>query len=1201
MNDGDAFGFSALPPRVASEVAAIYGHHRTPWFEGVLDEIGDLLRPALGGRFTPLFLTCTSSGGREATVANLVRPSDRVLANGSSYGALARAWGGRVQDLSAATSAGTEAQDSVFIEHVLPDGSLVDVNAIVAAVRGAGPDTPIVLDASVSFGSDFWDAQPYDVDALLIVPERALMAIPGVAVLAVTDRLIETVTRRRSELAETPFLYDILRYRRAASKHTTPYSPNISACVALHAALCEIHSAGGLRAHQDSQARRAKSIRDRLVNDGFRLTGDGFARTNAFTSFHLPEGVPMAEALNLFHEAQVGARGLDSTPPILQLAHAGYMHDAQVERFYTAGAALLSTHRTADVIVDRAGQDGTALRSVEAPFTIPASEFVAQVQQHARKMPAGVAAEKVAQAAKRIFRNRHVVHEEALRHRRVGFVGAGRIARKTVELCLARGITNLTVYSPAMAAGLSDGHLTLEQRQRRAEWEGLPVAIASTLAEVFTTAHAVVLLPVVYDGQALRLFRKGPEYRNHRMVDGDLLAKAEAAGRLDLIINAAARDALIDRPALTRAVEAGWLRYYSDEMPAAGDPLLACEGVWFTGHVGGSCAAPQAAVARNTHRILRHALAQLRGAPPPAPESDEHPPNVINAHLLTDRAAARMVAAVASSRSDTIRVLLTDPFDVASLSFDRLRETAGSIEVHDVSAERLSPAALGETIRAVRPHILMLRSRTKIDDGVASSITGLRELAFVIRPGVGVDNLYAGMERLSEAGIQIINEPHGNSFAVAEMALHFILAGTETTLMAPGPTKFNPQVFDVVSDYDPTNPSSLRQIQASVDRTIGDWLASTAPAVTLSGPGTALMEASIANLTRPGSRGLIISHGKFGDRFVEIAHARRRVCDVLRIDEADYGNAIAPEQLERVLADAATIPHRPSQAPYEFLCFQQNETSSGVTYREEAIGRLVRAARTHNPALMVIVDAISGAFAHRLRFDALDVDALFLGSQKALGVSSGLAFGVFSERARDAMVERSGWRGTFEALCESADRDRYLAQYDRLQQVHSTNLLRALVRGHRRELVDEPSIFHLLSTARALELFAAEGGVEAVVNRHARLARMAREGVQKLGLETMARPPYDSDSVTVAVLPEGVSASAVRKSIARESAIEVAGAQGDYWKPRMIRIGTLGFVSESDVVRCIRALARTLEGPEQWPANASNSSDAAVPTPAPLS
>ena len=1206
MSAGETFGVSAVPPRVERAVASVYGHHRTPWFEGLLAEIGELLGPALGGRYSPLFFTCTASGGREALVANLVRPSDRVLTAGPAFGRLARCWGARVQSISSPAALGASPPDAVFIEHVLPDGSLVDLRAIVSAVRSLGARTPIVLDAAVSFASDFWEVHPCGVDALLIVPERALMGIPGLAVLAVNEALIETIERRRSELAEAPFLYDILRYRRAASRHTTPYSPNISACVALHAALHEIESAGGLREHQQQERVRAMSIRDRLARYGLRPRHGDIAVTNAFTSCNLPAGVGMTEALHLLGAAGFGARSRDSSPTAFQIAHAGYMPAEQVELLFETIETLLRPRGRASVAVGESvathrGRRSPVPLTVQAPFTIAASEFAEQAEHHAGKM-SPVSRERIAGAAHHVFREPHVVHTEALRHRRVAFVGAGRIARKAVELCLAQGITNLTVYSPALARARVGGELTREQRQRQAEWQELPVDIASTLDEVFTTAHAVVLLPVVYDAQALRLFRKAPEYGNQRLVGAELLARAERAGRLDLVINAAARGALIDRPALTRAVQDGWLRYFSDEMPPAGDRLLTCEGVRFTGHVGGSCRAPQAAVARNTHRIVRHALAQLSDGPPVALEGDEQPPNVVNAHLLRDRAAGRLAAARAASPDGTIRVLLSDPFDVESLAFDRLRESGADIEVYDVAAERLSGANLVERMRTVRPHILMLRSRTSIDEAVASRIVEAPELAFVIRPGVGVDNLYDGMERLSESGVQIVNEPYGNSFAVAEMTLHFILSGTETTLLAPGPTKFNPRVFDVFADYHPADTSRIRRVEVAVGRTIGEWLGATGSAVTVSGPGTSLMEASIANLTPPGARGLIISHGKFGDRFVEIANARRRVCQVLRVEEHEYGKAIAPEHLERVLQADAADSRDGAQPPIAFLCLQQNETSSGVTYREDAIGRLVRAARDYNPNMMVIVDAISGAFAHRLRFDALDVDALFLGSQKALGVSSGLAFGVVSGRARDAMVERCGWRGTFDAFCDAPDREWYLDEFDRLQHVHSINLLRALVCTRSGELVDEPSIFHLLSTARALQLFAAEGGIDAVVDRHARLARIVRENVARLGLETMAQPPFESDSVTVVILPERLAASAIRKSMARETAIEVAGAQGDYWKPRMIRIGTLGFVSQSDVIRCLRVLRRALaEAGHRLPGSSRSPEPAIAFTPATLS
>jgi aspartate aminotransferase-like enzyme len=339
------------------------------------------------------------------------------------------------------------------------------------------------------------------------------------------------------------------------------------------------------------------------------------------------------------------------------------------------------------------------------------------------------------------------------------------------------------------------------------------------------------------------------------------------------------------------------------------------------------------------------------------------------------------------------------------------------------------------------------------------------------------------------------------------------------------------------------------------------------------------MESSIVCLTKPGARGLVISHGKFGDRFVEIASARGRACEVLRVPEPEWGAAITPQQVADFLeADARGVAA--NQEPISFFCFQQNETSSGVTYYQPTIRELVKAARAYNPNIMVIVDAISGALAHLLDFDTLDVDILFLGSQKALGVSSGLAFAVLSERARNSMLLGAGFASSFDEFCDHPARESYLDSFDRNQRVSSISLLRALVASRRRESLDTPSLFHLLSTARALDLFDQEGGRIAVAERHAALAEQAREGVSRLGLTTMAQAPFDSNSVTVALLPDGVSASAVRKAMARETAIAVAGAQGDYWKARMIRIGTLGFVSASDLTRCLRALGTALEAQE---------------------
>ncbi len=193
-------------------------------------------------------------------------------------------------------------------------------------------------------------------------------------------------------------------------------------------------------------------------------------------------------------------------------------------------------------------------------------------------------------------------------------------------------------------------------------------------------------------------------------------------------------------------------------MPADGDALLGRDNVRFTAHVGGSCRQPQAAVARNTHTILRRVLGTLLGRH--GAESDgDYKLSIMNAHLCESNAGRGQTTARTIRESGKIRVLLTDPFDVESLAFDGLRTLGFEIEVMDISAGPMLPAKLVDAIESFRPHVVMLRSRTRVDADVAQSMAAVEELAFIIRPGVGVDNLYGGMEQLSRAGIQVINEP----------------------------------------------------------------------------------------------------------------------------------------------------------------------------------------------------------------------------------------------------------------------------------------------------------------------------------------------------------------------------------------------------------------------------------------------------------
>jgi aspartate aminotransferase-like enzyme len=399
------------------------------------------------------------------------------------------------------------------------------------------------------------------------------------------------------------------------------------------------------------------------------------------------------------------------------------------------------------------------------------------------------------------------------------------------------------------------------------------------------------------------------------------------------------------------------------------------------------------------------------------------------------------------------------------------------------------------------------------------------------------------------------------------MTLHFILSAAEEMLLAPGPTRFRPEVFAVTDDYEHPSRPAFRQAEADVRQRLRDWFRTDAETVVVSGSGTALMEAGVVSLTGPGDRGLVISHGKFGDRFVDIAQGRGRPVDLLRVDEPEWGRAITPAEVRAHLETREQAGERLS-----FICFQQNETSCGVTYHAPQLAEIVRAARVHDPGMMVIVDAISGAFAHPIDFDALDLDLLVTGSQKGLGVSSGLAYGIVSRRALARMLQMGGFDGVLEDWRRDPRIDAVLTRFERRQTVGYLGLLGMLLEQDRPEARGTPSIFHVLSSRRALQQHDSDGGRAAVLARHAAMGQQVRDGLADAGLRPVSHPPFQSDSVTPALVADGTSAPEMRKQLQALYGIAIAGAQGDYWKGEMIRIGHLGFVYPTDVARCLRAL-----------------------------
>jgi len=65
----------------------------------------------------------------------------------------------------------------------------------------------------------------------------------------------------------------------------------------------------------------------------------------------------------------------------------------------------------------------------------------------------------------------------------------------------------------------------------------------------------------------------------------------------------------------------------------------------------------------------------------------------------------------------------------------------------------------------------------------------------------------------------------------------------------------------------------------------------------VAGSGTLAMEMAITNITKSGDEVLIISHGYFGDRFIELCERKKLNIDLLK---SEWGKIVQLEKIEKI-------------------------------------------------------------------------------------------------------------------------------------------------------------------------------------------------------------------------------------------------------------------------------------------------------------
>ena len=363
-----------------------------------------------------------------------------------------------------------------------------------------------------------------------------------------------------------------------------------------------------------------------------------------------------------------------------------------------------------------------------------------------------------------------------------------------------------------------------------------------------------------------------------------------------------------------------------------------------------------------------------------------------------------------------------------------------------------------------------------------------------------------------------------------------------TQLRIPGPTPLPERVVrsmnrPMIDHRGPEFAAILSEITAGAKRvfkTSNDLLLLTCS-------GTGGLESAVANLVSPGDEVVVALSGNFGERFGALASAYG--ADVVRL-EFEWGQPVDADDLARVLE---------SHPKAKVVLLTHNETSTGITNPLRQLARVAKDA-----GRIVVVDGVSSISSIAIETDAWGIDVAVSGSQKGWMAPPGLALVSVSKLAWVQQAKARSPRFYFDWKENKTWADKGQTPFT-------------------------PAIgvfFALQEGVRMLE----EEGLDAVYERHARLARATQIGLQALGFHLYAQEGFRSNTVTSAVPPPGLDVAALRTLLDTKYGVVIAGGQAKM-SGKMIRVGHLGAVAEGDVVQVLWAMEQALEELDIAPAD----------------
>src|SRR5450631_1875643 len=303
-------------------------------------------------------------------------------------------------------------------------------------------------------------------------------------------------------------------------------------------------------------------------------------------------------------------------------------------------------------------------------------------------------------------------------------------------------------------------------------------------------------------------------------------------------------------------------------------------------------------------------------------------------------------------------------------------------------------------------------------------------------------------------------------------------------LFTPGPTPILPAAQTAMASFSLHHRTAdFRALFTRVLADMKEFIGTNNDVLVLACSGTGVMEGSVSNLTSPGDKVLVLTAGKFGERWRDLAKAFGCAVEVI---SAPYGETFSLDEIKKKLTPDVRVVY-----------MQGTESSTGTRHDVKSVAKLVRAMDD----TLLVVDAITGLGTTHLDVDGWGIDVIIGGSQKALMIPPGLAYCAISERAWKRMETAKSPRYYFDLRKERKSAAKAETAY-----TPATSLFAGLAAAF--DYVRQMGDGNLAA------------GRDALIANAELCAAMTRAGVEALGLKLFS-PGCPASALTAVAAPAG--------------------------------------------------------------------------------